>query len=137
VEKPIQLVQYDVGKERRYHTTLGNPFGGRMDGAIDFYSRPQKARNEIEELVVHHFPSEAPKDRFVRNLIKTRLDVALDDPGKSLERRLTALGYRMVRIPVGPKPVGVLMELDLENGFQRHTYCLLDDLVPQAGHGQR
>ena len=25
------------------------------------------------------------------------------------------------------------MELDLEDGFQRHTYCLLDDLVPQAG----
>ena len=24
------------------------------------------------------------------------------------------------------------MELDLEDGFQRHAYCLLDDLVPQA-----
>ena len=25
------------------------------------------------------------------------------------------------------------MELDLENWFQRHPYCLLDDLVPQTG----
>jgi hypothetical protein len=72
----------------------------------------------------------------VRNLIKARLDIALDDPGKSLERRLTALGYRMVRTPVGPKPVGVLMEFDLKNGFQRHTYGLLDNLVPQAGNSK-
>jgi len=29
------------------------------------------------------------------------------------------------------------MEFDLEDGFQRHTYCLLDNFVPQTGHGQR
>ena len=29
------------------------------------------------------------------------------------------------------------MEFDLEDGFQRHAYRLLDDLFPQTGHGQR
>jgi hypothetical protein len=40
----------------------------------------------------------------------------------------------VVRIPVGPKSKGAVVELDLKNGFQRHAYRLLHDFVPQAGN---
>jgi hypothetical protein len=60
-------------------------------------------------------------------------DIAFDDPSKTVVRHLRAAVYRVVRAPIGPKPIGAVVELDLEDGFQRHTYCLLDDLVPQTG----
>ena len=118
---------------RRGHTTLGNPFVGRMNDPVDFHARFKQVMDETEKLIVHHFFPEAPQDRLVGDFVKASLDIPLDDPGVSRQRRLATTGHRVVRTPVGPKPIGVLMEFDLENGFQRHAYCLLDDFVPQTG----
>ena len=67
------------------------------------------------------------------DFVKASFDITLDDPSETRQRQMAATGYRVVRTPIGPKPVGVFMELDLEDGLQRHAYCLLDNLVPQAG----
>ena len=69
----------------------------------------------------------------MRYFVEARLDIALDDPGVAVKSRYAAPGYSMVRTPIGPKPVGVIMELDLKDGLQRHSYRLLDNFVPQTG----
>jgi hypothetical protein len=46
---------------------------------------------------------------------------------------LAAPAHRVVRVPVGPKPIGILVKFDFKDWFQRHTYCFLDNLVPQTG----
>jgi hypothetical protein len=69
----------------------------------------------------------------VGDFVKASLDIALNDPGETRQRHRAATSHRVVRIPVGPKPIGVIVELDLEDGFQRHAYCLVNDPVPQAG----
>jgi hypothetical protein len=80
--------------------------------------------DETEELVVHHFFLEAPQDRLVGDFVKASLDIPLDDPGVTRQRRMATTGHCMVRTPVGPKPVGVLVELDLTNGLQRYAVAL-------------
>ena len=83
MEKPVQFVQHDIGQERRDHATLRNPFGRRMNNAVDLHARLQQAVDQTEELVVHHLFPDAPQDRLVRNLVKAGFDIALDDPGEA------------------------------------------------------
>ena len=109
------------------------PLRGRVNVRRRFPRLLQHPLNQGKKLVVHHFFSDAPQDRLVRNLVKASLDVALDDPGKAAASHLLAPIHGMVCAPVGPKPVGAVMKFDLENGLQRHPYCLLDNLVPQTG----
>ena len=133
MEEPVQLVQNGIGQQRRCHPTLRNPFRRRMDNPVNLHPRLQKAVNEFDELVVHHLLPHAREDRPMRDFVKAGFDIAFDDPGKTAQSRVAALGYGVVRTPIGPKPIGVCMELDLENGLHGHPYRLLDDLVPQAG----
>ena len=68
-----------------------------------------------------------------RKRVKACFDIALDDPGVAVVSHLLATGHGLVRVPVGTKPVGTVMEFNLEDGLQRHAYRLLDDLVAQTG----
>ncbi len=68
----------------------------------------------------------------MRDFVKACFDIAFDDPSETRECRVMATSYRVVRTPIGSEPVGVIVEFDLEDRFQRHSYRLLHDLVPQA-----
>jgi len=68
----------------------------------------------------------------VRNFVKAGFNVAFDDPGEAAIGCLLAPMHGVVRIPVGPKPVGIVVKFNFKNGFQRHPYSLLDNFVPQA-----
>ena len=37
-----------------------------------------------------------------------------------------------MRVPIGPKPIGMFVKLNFKDGLQCHTYRLLDNLVPQT-----
>ena len=91
-----------------------------MDGAIDIDACFEQSAKKVEELVVHHFLTNTPQDRFVGDFVKASLNVTLDDPGEAVVRQLAASSHRVVCAPVGPKPVGVLVKLDFKDRFQRH-----------------
>jgi hypothetical protein len=68
------------------------------------------------------------------DFVKASLDIPLDNPSETQCGHMTTSAHCVVRTPIGSKPERVFMELNLKNGFQCHTYYLLDDLVPQAGN---
>jgi hypothetical protein len=72
----------------------------------------------------------------VRDFVKASLDVAFDDPAIAGQRRMAASVDGVMGAPIGPEPIRAIMELNLKDGFQRHTYGLLHDLVPQARDSQ-
>ena len=63
-----------------------------MDDAVNLHARLEQAVDQIEELVVHHLFPDAPQDRLVRDFVKARFDIALDDPGEAVQCRHVGTG---------------------------------------------
>ena len=107
-----------------------------MHNALDTHARFEQTANKLKELIVHHLLSQAAKDGLVRDLVETRLDVSLDDPGKTFLRHLLTTRHRVMRASVGPKPVRIVVELRLVDRFERHANDLLNDLVTDTRNAQ-
>jgi hypothetical protein len=68
--------------------------------------------------------------------VETRLDVSVEDPAISLGPEPLDVGDRVVRPPLGPKPVGDRLKVGLEDRFQHKLQRRLDRPVADRGDAQ-
>ena len=72
----------------------------------------------------------------MRNLVETRFHVAFNNPSEPSMHKVLATEHRMMRASIRSEPVGIIVEIHLENWFERHSHGFLNHLVPQARYAQ-
>src|SRR5271166_4644362 len=132
------IVQVDIGKQRRDHRTLPRPLLTDRHRPLFEDARPQPFADQADDALVADPMLDEPNEPFLAHRVEERPDVGVHNPV-----HLPALDphhqgvQRVVRPPSGPEPVGEPEEIFLVDGVQHQDGGPLDDLVFQGGDRQR
>ncbi len=106
----IELMEHDVGEERRQHAALRNPFAGsREQAAVDvacFENAPEK----IDKPSIPHPPPNTLEKEPVMNRVKVARQITFDDPATPCVGSILKLYLHgtdsMVHAPLRPEAIG-------------------------------
>ena len=76
----IELMEHDVGQERRQDAALRNPFARRHEQATINVTCFQEPPEQIDEPIIPYPPPDAPKQQPMVNRVEVTRQIAFDDP---------------------------------------------------------
>jgi hypothetical protein len=134
---PVQIIQHDVGQDRRQRRALRGALCCWLPDPIDHHPGLQIAPDEPENLAVRHLAGHPRHQHIELNPVKEPVQVDVSDPFPAvLDARPGSL-HRLVGGPAGAEPEGRRRELRVEDGREYLRDGLLDQPVQAGGHPQQ
>ena len=132
-EMPIQNRQVDVGQQRRGDSTLRRAGQARRETPVFADDPgPQERTDQAQHLAIGDTLSHQAHQDLVIDVVETRGDVPFDHPFIALGVHLVDLGDGILRPSPRPIPVGMRVELGLEDRFQNQLERHLRHPIPQG-----
>jgi len=130
LQLPIQLVEHDIGEERRERATLRCPFlGCRYCAVRHDHRRREHSVHELQEFPVLDALTQSSQEALVVHPVEELREVDRNDPGSSVAQVLFCFLDGGEGALATAKPVAALVEVLVEDRVEDLECCLLNDAV--------
>ena len=142
VEGAVEVVEIDVGQERRDHPTLRRSLPrareARPPGLVFLHHRaPQPQPNEPQHRAVDNAPLELLHQPVVVNGVEVARQVRVVHRRPTGRQRRLHMVERLVRVPPRTEPEGAPLEVRFEDRFDHQEHRHLGDAVSDGRNAPR